>query len=168
MGFLHHVLHLAVTEQNEGVYVFWRCPRCEQPRDFFLIRGEGNFSLVGLQWTGPETLMDLRCAGCGYELKVSPTEASLLEEARSATLLLKGGALSQEAYVKTLKALNAKFMADLVALTESFKCDSCGENNPASFDTCWNCGFKRRRAPTPISDDVLPSFPRGGNSWEAF
>jgi hypothetical protein len=147
VNFLHHLLHLELKEQNDGVCVFWKCPRCEQARDFILIRGRGNFSFVGLEWTKPEVSMDLSCVQCGYELKVSPAEASLLEEVRNTTHLLKSGALSQEVYVATLKGLNARFVKDLVAMSETFKCASCREDNPANFDSCWNCGFKRVSGP---------------------
>lgn len=51
--------------------------------------------------------------------------------------------------------------------TDDWKCHKCGEDNPMTFDSCWNC-HTRGKAAQIISADTgtPPSFPRGGNSWE--
>ena len=52
--------------------------------------------------------------------------------------------------------------------TETWKCQKCGEANPLSFDSCWNCR-SRGRAAVIIPESTgtpLTGFPRGGNPWE--
>lgn len=51
---------------------------------------------------------------------------------------------------------------------ESWKCRKCGEDNPMSFDLCWNCSTRGRPAAIILNDTEpsVPIFPRGGNPWE--
>jgi len=46
---------------------------------------------------------------------------------------------------------------------------ACGEANPVTFDACWNCQSKQKKAPTlEVSDDAqpLPGFKTHTNPWE--
>jgi hypothetical protein len=91
----------------------------------------------------------------------------MLETAKGLTHRLKKCEFSRQAYLADLKALNANFVRDFVALTESWKCAKCGEENPSSFESCWNCRSKEAD-PIQVSDDAkpFPSVPPGGNPWE--
>ena len=53
-------------------------------------------------------------------------------------------------------------------LTETWKCRQCGEANPMSFDSCWNCRSRGTDAVIIPENPQTPStsFPRGGNPWE--
>ncbi|MEW6302767.1 MAG: hypothetical protein AB1705_04805, partial [Verrucomicrobiota bacterium] len=92
-----------------------------------------------MELSKPHVLLDLKCAGCAYEVKVSPSEMELLDKAREATRAMKAGSLDAEGYLSALHELNAGFVKDLVALTQVWKCPKCGEENPANFEACWNC-----------------------------
>lgn len=52
--------------------------------------------------------------------------------------------------------------------TETWKCQKCGEANPKSFDSCWNCRSRSAGAVIIPENTETPftSFPRGGNPWE--
>jgi len=142
MDFLSHILHLQVTEKNKGLCLVWECPRCEEQRDYYLIVSKGNFSLAGLEFSEPTTMLDLRCSKCGFELKVALSESQLLAQASEATIHLKRGELTAEAYRAAILALSARFLNDLASLTQTWKCSKCGEANPITFDACWSCQSK--------------------------
>src|SRR5689334_20682670 len=75
-----HILHLGVKvkELDQGVCIVWRCPRCEVPRDYRLIQSRGNISFIGLEFSRPAVMLDLRCSVCGYEIRVDRSEESML------------------------------------------------------------------------------------------
>jgi len=168
MSFLSHIVRLHVNEKNEGVFLVWQCQRCNKVRDYCLIVSKGNFSLAGLELSKPATMLDLRCSGCRYELRVDPSEMALLSQAREATLLLKEGGLTTESYQAKIQKLPARFVKDLIAITQTWKCSKCGESNPMSFDSCWNCRSNESVELGDLDDEAkpFPGFPRGGNSWE--
>src|ERR1041385_3892789 len=78
MNFLTHLMHLGVTELNRGVCIVWKCPRCEVPRDYQLIQSRGNVSFLGLEFSRPTVMMDLRCSVCAYEIRVEPSDEPVL------------------------------------------------------------------------------------------
>jgi hypothetical protein len=168
MSLLSYLLHLGVTEENAGVFLVWRCPQCETEQDFDLIKSEGNVSLLGLPLTRPETMLDLRCCNCRYEIRVSYSERALLDRAGEATRLLKAGGLAPRAYVASIQEIPARFVEDLLAVTQTWKCPKCGEANPTSFNLCWNCSSKEGPQPRVLdgTEKPVPGFPRGGNPWE--
>jgi rubredoxin len=166
---LLHLSHLPLKErvQDEGVFLVWDCPRCALTKDFHLIKSRTYLSLLGLEFESSKTLLDLQCAGCKYEVRASPSEITLLESAKELTDRLKGYDLTREAYLADLKALDANFIKDFVALTQNWKCPKCGEENPVSFESCWSCNSKEADT-SELDDDAkpFPGMPRGGNSWE--
>jgi hypothetical protein len=167
MSFLPHLLRLSADEQNEGAFLVWKCPQCQVEGDFELIVTRGGLSVAGLSLGKPETMLDLRCSKCRYEFKVAVAERGLLDQVREATRLLKAGALTPQTYVATVRETPARFVKDLLALSETWKCPKCGEANPLGFDTCWNCSSKGTAAEIPPeSAEPYPGIPRGGNSWE--
>jgi hypothetical protein len=131
------------SESDEGLFLIWKCPSCDDMRNFNLIVSKANFSLAGFTFSEPVTMLDLRCTKCRYELKVAASERALLTQAREATNLLQTGELSAEAYWTVIKKLPARFVADLKALTQTWKCVNCEEANPVTFDSCWNCRSKK-------------------------
>jgi hypothetical protein len=168
MNFLAHLLHLGVKELDRGVCIVWRCPRCEVPRDYRLIHSRGNVSFLGLEFSRPAIMMDLRCSVCGYEVRVDPSEEPELLQIAEATRLLKAGSVSTQAYQDAIHRSSARFIGLLKALTESWKCSGCGEDNPLTFDSCWNCRSKSgARSVHPVAGEQPPvGPPPGGNPWE--
>jgi|ERR1700722_3668360 hypothetical protein len=166
--FLLRLLKLQVKESNEGLFLIWKCPRCEDLRNYELIVGKGNYSLVGFTFSRPVTLLDLRCSVCRFELSVAPAEMNLLTQARDQTQLLISGNLSAESYQTAIRRLPARFVKELVSLTANWTCRKCGELNPVTFDSCWNCQSKENSASAQLSDEAkpFPGFPRGGHPWE--
>jgi hypothetical protein len=165
---LSHLVHLGVKERDQGVCIVWRCPRCEVPRDYRLIYSRGNVSLLGLEFSKPAIMMDLRCSVCGYEVRVDPSEESVLVQTADATRLLKMGSISAEIYQEKLYSLSACFIRALKALNECWKCSNCGEENPVTFDSCWNCRKKNgAQSVDPFGEEQPPIGPfQGGNPWE--
>ena len=112
-------------------------------------------------------MMDLRCSVCGYEIRVDPSEEPVLIQIAEATRLLKAGSVSAQVYQDGIRGMSASFIDVLKALNESWKCSSCGEENPVTFDSCWNCRKKSgARSVDPITGEP-PVGPRpGGNPWD--
>ena len=168
MSFITHLLRLRVQEEDQGTFVVWKCPKCGSLSDFHLIESRGNYLFLGLEFSRPQIMYDLRCAGCRYEVRVSPSERDQLDKARKATELWRKNELEPEAYLARLHELKAQFVEDLTALSVVWKCPKCGEENPASFDFCWNCqsGEDPKNAGLAKEAKPFPHFPRGGNPWE--
>jgi hypothetical protein len=168
MNLLTHLLHLGVKERDRGVCIVWRCPRCEVPRDYQLIHRRGNVFFLGLEFSRPAIMMDLRCSVCGYEIRVDPSEEAVLAQTAEATRLLKAGLVSTQAYQDSIRSLSARFIGVLKALNESWRCSICGEDNPVTFDSCWNCCRKSgARSVDLVAGEQPPVAPRpGGNPWE--
>jgi hypothetical protein len=165
MSFSHRFFRLGVDETDKGVCLVWKCPRCEVVRDFRLIRSKGNISVLGWQISRPLVMLDLKCSMCEFESRVDPSEESLLDQATEITKLLKKRTISAEEYEGRIRNLSAGFVQAFVALNESWKCSRCGEGNPLTFDTCWNCGMKSMTRPIDrIAEKPRP--PIGGNAWE--
>jgi DNA-directed RNA polymerase subunit M/transcription elongation factor TFIIS len=167
VSFSQHLLHLGVKEIDRGVCIVWRCPRCEALRDYHLIQSRGNISLLGLEFTKPAIMMDLRCPTCAYEIRVAPAEESMLLRVAEITRSLKVGALSQPQYQEQIRSLPAHFVKALRALNETWKCSGCGEENPVTFDSCWNCHQKTAARDVERIEGSPINLPPGGNPWEA-
>jgi hypothetical protein len=105
---LLHLAHLPLKErvEDQGVFLVWDCPRCEKTNDFHLIKSRTHLSLLGLEFESSKTLLDLRCAGCKYEVRVSASEREMLETAKGLTHRLKKCEFSRQAYLADLKALD--------------------------------------------------------------
>jgi hypothetical protein len=166
---LLHLVHLAIRErvQDEGAFLRWDCPRCESIRNFHLINSRTHLSFLGLEFETSKTLLDLRCTDCKYDVRVYPSERNLLDNAKELTARLMRSELNYQVYMVELQALDAKFVKDIIALTQNWKCSKCGEENPSSFESCWSCKSKEGGS-TEVNDDAkpFPSVPRGGNPWE--
>ena len=169
MNFFSHILHLGVAEKNEGICLVWDCPRCGVRRDYNLILSESRISFAGVPLSKREVdFIDLRCTTCRYEVRVAPSERASVESASQLTRLLKDGSMPLEAYVTAIKELPGRFIRDLQAVTENWLCLKCGESNPKTFDSCWNCRSGANPEPIGPKDFLKPPsiLPRGGNAWE--
>lgn len=168
MNLWSHIFHLGVSERNEGAFLVWRCPQCGVERDFDLIVSQGGFFLLGLNLSKPAPMLDLRCSKCCYEFRVALSERNLNDRVGQATRRLKSGELTPQSYDVGVREIPARFVRDLLALSETWKCEKCGEANPTGFESCWNCRSKER--PEVIvsegEETPYPGMPRGGNSWE--
>lgn len=156
-------------DENEGVCLIWKCPQCEAERSFQLVTGHVQLSVAGLvNINGSEALVvDLRCVQCHYDFRVPPQERESVEQVRELTEQLTAGGLTKEAYVAKVKALPMKFVKDLLALTEEWKCGDCGEENPITFGNCWKCQSKHNTG-AGLSGDAkpLPGFRTHTNPWD--
>lgn len=159
---------LVVREKDNGLWLVWKCPRCLVETNFNAIVSHGNVELIGLELSPPITMLDLRCERCKFELRVAPSERESLEKLRDITRHLIEGNIPRAEYEAQVLEMPAQFVKDLAALTQNWKCPSCGEENPVSFDTCWNCSSRENGSTDKISEDAkpFPTIPRGGNSWE--
>jgi len=157
-------------ENDDGACLVWKCPQCEVVKRYHLISGGIQITVVGLGIAGSESFVyDLRCATCKYDLRVPAKELPIVEQCRELTSQLAYGQLSAEAYGAKIKELPARFIKELLALTQEWKCTTCGEENPITFDACWSCQSKQKKAPTlEVSDDAqpLPGFKTHTNPWD--
>lgn len=161
-------LRLLSSEADGGVVIEWTCPECRVPRDFHLVVRSTALAVIGLAFGKSGDMLDLRCAHCAYELKVHASERPMRDAAKTLTSGLKAGTLTPDAYRAELEALAAAFVKELEALTDVWKCPQCGEDNPVSFESCWNCGPRRADNGDPSADggQPLPGIYQGGNAWE--
>jgi hypothetical protein len=111
-------------------------------RKFVLIETRGEIKVVSVELGSPAILLDLRCLDCGYEFEVPSTESNLVRQAGELTDDFRVGSISAEVYIEKLRAIPARFMRDMIALTDEWSCPKCNEKNPVTFDSCWSCRFK--------------------------
>jgi hypothetical protein len=149
MSFLAHIFHPRLTERKEGACLIWVCPKCQKAAVFQLVVGEAHFAALGLQISESCRYFDLQCSNCKYELRVDSTDKPALDRASELTMSLLEGQIDLEAYEKKVRGLPARFVKNLLALTQIWKCTNCGEENPITFDSCWNC--QTQRIPKPRS-----------------
>lgn len=155
-------------KNEDGVYLVWKCPKCEEQRHYHLIESHVQMQTHGVTLGGKNTMLDLRCATCAYELRVPPEERAQADQARDITQQFLQGKLDAANYMAQIKAIPARFIKDLLALTEEWKCPSCGEENPVTFDACWSCQSKQIKGPIVLTEDVkpLPGFKTHTNPWD--
>ena len=162
------LLKLKVKESDEALYLVWRCPKCTELARFHLISSEAGINLLGvLPIDKPHQMLELRTQCCRYDLKVSVDQRPQLEKVRELTRRLLREELPSADYLVQTSQVSARFMKDLLALTRIWMCATCNEENPASFDVCWNCQSKNSM--TELSGDATPirlPVPPGGNPWE--
>jgi rubredoxin len=132
-------LGLKADERTHGVLLVWTCPRCEEERAFHLIERGVTLNLLGADLGRRADMLDARCVTCGYEHPVDPAEAERLKVVAEATARYLTGRLPADPYRQAVEQAGTKLVAELKALVETWKCPTCGEDNPASFDACWKC-----------------------------
>jgi hypothetical protein len=159
---------LSGKENDDGACLVWKCPKCEDIRDYHLLESRVQMSVAGLALGESTAMLDLRCVTCQFELRVPPGERALVGQAREITKAFRQGQMNPQKYIETIKALPARFIKDLLALTQEWKCAECGEENPVTFGTCWKCQAKHHEGEPELSEDAKPlsDFPHGGNPWE--
>jgi hypothetical protein len=155
------------TEKISGVCLVWKCPRCNDVRDFRLVEAEVNVGVLGMKVAELGKMLDLRCDRCRFELKINPVEKPLLAQTAELTKALKEGRLAPADYVAQLTSAPSLFVKHLLALTQNWNCPACGEENPISFDTCWQCSSTASSG-HEIPDDAkpFPGLPVAKQPWE--
>ena len=155
-----------IAEKNAAVCLVWKCPQCEQTTDFQSIEYVSDLIPPSSRPSDPTRVLHLRCAGCRYEIPVEPSEIPMIDRAHEITTQFKQRRLTVDGYRDQIGRLQASFVQALAAA--SWKCLKCGEENPAGFDSCWNCAAKDARDQPTITEDTKPSphSQLGGNPWE--
>jgi predicted RNA-binding Zn-ribbon protein involved in translation (DUF1610 family) len=156
-----------IAEKNAAVCLVWKCPQCGETADFQTIGYISDLVPLSSRPSDPTGVLHLRCAGCRYTITVEPSEIPMIDRAHEITAQFKQGRLMADAYRDQISRLQASFMQALA--TASWKCPKCGEENPAGFDSCWNCAAKEAFDQPKVTEDTNPSphAPLGGNPWES-
>ena len=111
------------------------------------------------------------CHSCGYELRIDPSDSPHLKALAELTSRFKRSDVTPEAYRAALDTSETQLIHDLKALTDTWRCPVCGEENPGGFEECWKC---RNETAIPEGDETpqsgdgsdVPGFRKGGNAWE--
>lgn len=108
--------------------------------------------MLGIEFSSPVRLLDLRCSACGWEVRVDHAERELARLASERTSALKADQVTRAEYEEQIRELRATFVRVLESLTEVWACAACGEENPARFDSCWSCQAAKihEAAPPPV------------------
>lgn len=168
---MYMVFGLKTTERSLGVLLVWKCPRCEADRDFHLVAQNMAFTLMHfLSVLRSKDSAYAKCATCGYDVKIAPSDASAIHPIMTLTAQFQNHSLTRDTYRECLERLDAQVVRDLIQLTDTWKCPQCGEENPLSFSQCWNCSEVTDATDPPDPTDSGPrpnaGLGRGGNPWE--
>ena len=161
---------LKSTERSLGLLILWKCPRCEQERDFWLVTRSVGLSLLTLDFSRSKDMLDARCSTCAYEVRIDPSDSDKLKAISEITAQLKNSTIMTDDYRRRLDQVGSRLIYDLKALTETWQCPVCGEDNPVGFGECWKCTGDADTAGAQSSDSAeppdIPGFSKGRNAWE--
>lgn len=162
------LLKLKASERNNGLCLVWKCPKCSDLAEFYTISGKAKISVIGLDVSEFASTINLRCSKCRYELSVSRDEQAWVAKLTDLTRQLLEEKITSDTYQRTIKDTPATFVKTLLALSQNWKCPTCGEENPVSFELCWNCASRENPHPDVNDENAkpFPAMPRGGNAWE--
>lgn len=162
-------MKLKSTETDLGILLVWMCPQCGVDRAFHLISRTAGISLASVEFSKSDEMLDLRCNTCAYEIRVSIDDKNALQETAILTHSFLQGRLTHCDYHAKIHATDARFISDIISLTEEWLCPECSEQNPATFFQCWNCSYSKPDIGDPESN-IQPPPPQinegGKNPWE--
>lgn len=119
------------------------CPRCSAPFDLRRLRPAGEWFSVSTLRGGPftpATALLLRSEQIPFEMQPGRTLADLYGGARD----VGPQVLAPSEFFLEICAVLARLRADGSAVP--WACGACGEESPAHFELCWNCGGARTAA----------------------
>lgn len=152
------------STHSEGVVLVWTCPTCQESRDLHLVISVTDVVLMPLPLPSSSgEMLALHCPACGNGLRVVPEEKEGVLEVAKLTAQLRAGKLNEEAYREAVKGTNYQFVRHLVALTETWKCETCGEENPINFDACWKCSGQADAQQEPLDSEDESPLPGSGS-----
>lgn len=136
------------------------CPHCRRIGEFWLTELSGQVALFGGTGYG------VACRACSFEKLVSKAEAQRLATLAQEYDRLIAGQCSSDAFQAQVDATQVPAIEQIRAEAQTWRCTSCAEKNPPSFDLCWKCGVasphpNQRPSESPRLPDV-----GGRHPWE--
>ena len=61
---------IRTREKKGDCLLKWGCPECNEEQSFILITRRASATFLGIKASTSEDLLDLRCKGCRYELRL--------------------------------------------------------------------------------------------------
>jgi len=137
-----------------------RCPHCRRIGEFWLVELSGYVAPVfgGVGYS-------IACAACNFEKLIDNAEAEIFKVLAGQYRRVLDGLLSVEAFEKEMGEAHLVSLEEIKNESIGWICPKCSEENPLTFDMCWQCGTP---SPRPSSDSELLRVPDVGGryAWE--
>lgn len=166
-----HIIGLGGKLENFGLLLVWKCPHCEEERDFNLVGKILELEILHLiPIVDFNRILFARCSKCPFEIGLTPPDIHHIKKIKQTTGRYKNKELQESEYHQALESLGIPLIHDLKVMTETWKCPQCGEENPTTFTQCWNCTEHENKDVSP--ETTAPQNPpiRGiggtSNPWE--
>jgi hypothetical protein len=154
-------MHISKSRRPVTPCLVERCPHCRRTGEFWLIELAGQ--------VGPffGTGFSLACGTCNFEKLLSDRDAKKLSHLATRYRQFTAGEISPTVFDQDLAAANLRAIEEIQKESLVWICPKCQEENPPTFDSCWNCGGESP-APTRPADDSPPQLPEMGGKlpWE--
>jgi hypothetical protein len=137
-----------------------QCPHCRRVGEFWLVELSGSVGpFAGIGYS-------VACKACSFEKLVSNAEAKRLDALAHDYSQLIAGFWTVEAFHARIDALRLPALEQIKAEARAWRCTTCTEENPMSFDLCWKCG-----GASPVPSNSAPESPKlpdvgGRYAWE--
>jgi hypothetical protein len=137
-----------------------QCPHCRRVGEFWLVELSGSVGpFAGIGYS-------VACKACSFEKLVSKPDAKRLDTLAADYAQLLAGLWSVEAFQARVDAARLPAVDQIRAEAKAWRCATCTEDNPMSFEVCWKCG-----ASSPVPSAAPSQPPRlpdvgGCYAWE--
>jgi len=135
-----------------------RCPHCRRIGEFWLVVSSGSIGIYG------GVGYSIACGACNFEKLIDNAEAKKYDALAGWYRQVLGGLMSVEAFEKEMREMRLKSLEEIKRESGGWICQKCSEENPLTFDVCWQCGAP---SPHPASSEDLHMPDVGGrHPWE--
>ena len=136
-----------------------QCPHCRRIGEFWLVQLSGHVGPFG------GTGFSIACISCRFEKLVSDADAQRFQRLADRYREVSCGLLTIQAFEEAIEAAHLSVIDEIRAEGKVWVCGKCEEENPETFDLCWQCGSASPKAGSP-RDPEPPRLPDVGGRYE--
>jgi hypothetical protein len=127
-------MHISKSRRPLKPCFIERCPHCRRIGEFWLIQLSGHVGPFG------GTGYSVACIACQFEKLISNADAEKFDRLAGKYQQVVGGLVSIEAFEKTIDGMALRAIDEIRKEGRVWMCAKCEEENPQTFDSCWQCG----------------------------
>ena len=154
-------LHRPISGRSEdlGPLLRFPCPQCNAIQWFHLKRHPASAHILWFKLL-KTSASALHCAKCEYTIDLPDADVKKCEGFLPVAQQFAKGKIDEKQFFAKLADAGFQFLKTFVQSNTTWSCQSCGEESPNTFSSCWNCGTTRKDADPqdPVSDAVKTPY----------